>query len=125
MCSSTWKLLIFLVLLETEQSGLLIHFTKISPFRYEFEWKTPVACLPNYKVECSLFLNGHNEDEMYDLSVLSRWDNNWRALIDSHRVGYPVNRKIFINICRNIVSGNGAEDCPHDSGICMIRGSQK
>ena len=84
-----------------------------------------MACLPHYNVECSLFLNGKNEDEMYDLSVLSRWDNNWRAQIDTDRVGYPVNRKIFINVCRNIVNRNGAENCPHESGICMIRGAER
>lgn len=94
-------------------------------FSYEFEWKTPMACLPHYNVECTLFLNENNEDEMYDLSVLSKWDNNMRAQIDVDRVIYPVNRKIFINVCRNIVKKNGAEECPSESGICMIRGTQR
>ena len=62
---------------------------------------------------------------MYDFSVLSKWNNNWRAHIDTDRVGYPANRKIFINVCRNIVKGSGAEGCHHESGICMIRGSTR
>ena len=102
-------------------------YSLIYVFRYEFEWKTQAACLPHYKVECSLFVNGKGQDEMYDLSPLSRWDTNWRALIDTYQVGYPVERKIYINVCRNIVKtkSDDTAGCLHQSGICMIRGSQK
>ena len=84
-----------------------------------------MACLPHYNVECSLLVNGNNEDEMYDLSPLSRWDNDWRAQIDTTLVGYPVNRKIFINICRYLVKKGDASTCPDEAGICMIRGSKR
>ena len=84
-----------------------------------------MACLPHYNVECSLFVNGHNEDELYDLSPLSRWDNDWRAQIDTKMVGYPVNRKIFINVCRHLVKHGDASTCRDEAGICMIRGSKR
>eukprot|EP00794_Sanderia_malayensis_P000415 gene415-1051_t len=88
---------------------------------YEFEWKTPLACLPHYNVQCSLFVNSQNQDEMYDLSPLSRWDDNWRAHVDADTAASYIHRQFYINVCRGVLKNDVTMHCPDDAGICMAR----
>ena len=66
-------------------------------------------------------MNDKNEDEMYDLAPLSRWDDNWRAHVDADSASSYVERKFFINVCRNVLKKQDASVCADDAGICMIR----
>ncbi len=58
---------------------------------------------------------------MYDLSPLSRWDDNWRAHVDPDTAASYVERQFYINVCRGILKRSPTIGCVDDAGICMVR----
>ena len=81
-----------------------VTFVRRDDKTYLFDVETPLVCKPA-PVDCVVTDSQGNE---YDLSPLAKHDGNWNV-IDSART----NIQYFINVCRPINVGTGAEsNCP-------------
>ncbi|XP_012940789.1 cation-independent mannose-6-phosphate receptor [Aplysia californica] len=86
-----------------------------------FEWDSYKFCsdlpTPQKEVPCTLVKNG----SLIDLSPLTK-------ISGGHLVDEYQNRKIFINVCRDIIKGketsDGSEHCPEGSASCRVIGDE-
>ncbi|XP_068926465.1 cation-independent mannose-6-phosphate receptor [Petaurus breviceps papuanus] len=83
---------------------------------YLFEWRTQYACPPFESIECSF---RDDEGNSFDLSPLSRYNDNWEAVT---RTG--ATERYFINICKSLAPQAGIGSCPPDAAVCLVENSK-
>ncbi|XP_043858247.1 cation-independent mannose-6-phosphate receptor isoform X1 [Dromiciops gliroides] len=83
---------------------------------YLFEWRTQYACPPFESIECSF---RDHEGNSFDLSSLSRYNDNWEAIT---RTG--ATERYFINVCKSLAPQPGIGSCPPDAAVCLVENSK-
>lgn len=80
---------------------------------FEFFVYTKNACSSVSKVNCTA-VDNKNSQHIYDLSQLTRFNNNYEISIGSKK-------KIVFNVCHSVINNNiDSVNCQFSSGVCLV-----